>query len=308
MLRMLQVRVGSLILTLVGATLVTFLLMHAIPGGPFAQLDGSGRALSKELVEQIERQYGLDKPLWQQYLIFAGNLLRGDLGRSLADNESVVTLVSYGLPASARLGGMAIVVAILVGIPLGLLAAVRRNSFWDYLTTVISIVGVCLPGFVLGLLLIMLLSLKLKLLPVAGWGTWQHMVIPVIALSMEPIALFTRYTRASVLEVLGELYITVARSKGLANRVVLFKHVLKNAMIPVVTVIGIVIPSLLIGSFLIETVFAIPGTGRTFVTSITRRDYPMILGMSVLYTTLVTCVNLLIDLAYLYLDPRIRYS
>ena len=308
MLRFLRVRIPLLLLTLLGISVLTFVLIHLVPGGPFRELEGGGRALSPEVVARIERFYGLDKPLWEQYLIYLRHVLRGDLGRSLLDNERVLVLLMQGLPVSAQLGALAIGVAILVGIPLGLLAAVYRNTWVDHLTTGISIVGITVPSFVLGFALIVLFALRLDWLPVAGWGSWTHKVMPVMALSMEPIALFARYTRASMQDVLGQLYVVVAKSKGLARSTVLVRHALKNALIPVVTVLGLAIPHLIVGSFLVETVFAVPGTGRFFVTSISRRDYPVVMGITLLFAALVALANLLADLVYTWLDPRIRYE
>lgn len=308
MLRLLRVRLPWLIVTLFGISVLTFVLIHLVPGGPFLELEGGGRALSPEVVAQIEKFYGLDKPLWEQYLTYIGHVLRGDFGRSLLDNESVLVLLRQGFPVSGQLGAMAIVVAVLVGIPLGVFAAVRRNSWVDHLATGTSILGITVPSFVLGFILIIIFALQLRWLPVAGWGSWSYKVMPVIALSMEPIALFARYTRASLQEVLSQLYVTVARSKGVPPGAILFRHALKNALIPVVTVLGLVIPHLIVGSFLIETVFAVPGTGRFFVTSISRRDYPVVMGITMLFATLVALANLLADMLYAWLDPRIQYD
>lgn len=308
MLRLLRVRLPWLIVTLFGISVLTFVLIHLVPGGPFLELEGGGRALSPEVVAQIEKFYGLDKPLWEQYLTYIGHVLRGDFGRSLLDNESVLVLLRQGFPVSGQLGAMAIVVAVFVGIPLGVFAAVRRNSWVDHLATGASILGITVPSFVLGFILIIIFALQLRWLPVAGWGSWSYKVMPVIALSMEPIALFARYTRASLQEVLNQLYVTVAKSKGVPPGAILFRHALKNALIPVVTVLGLVIPHLIVGSFLIETVFAVPGTGRFFVTSISRRDYPVVMGITMLFATLVALANLLADMLYAWLDPRIQYD
>jgi len=308
MLRLLRVRLPWLIVTLFGISVLTFVLIHLVPGGPFRELEGGGRALSPEVVARIEKFYGLDKPLWEQYLIYIGHAIRGDFGRSLLDNESVLVLLMQGLPVSAQLGAMAVVVAILIGIPLGVFAAVYRNSWIDHLATGISILGITVPSFVLGFVLIIVFALWLDWLPVAGWSGWPYKVMPVIALSMEPIALFARYTRASLQDVLNQLYVIVAKSKGLAPGIILLRHALKNALIPVVTVLGLVIPHLIVGSFLIETVFAVPGTGRFFVTSISRRDYPVVMGITMLFAAIVALANLLADMLYAWLDPRIQYE
>jgi oligopeptide transport system permease protein len=292
------------LVTLLAISAITFFLMNLVPGGPFATLD-TGRSLPTEAVREIERQYGLDKPLFQQYLIYLGNLLRGDLGRSLARNEPVGAMLARALPVSLVLGGCALLLAVAVGLPLGVIAAIRQGSWIDHVATGISILSVSTPGFVLGMLLIIVLSLQLGLLPVAGWGSWQQAILPIIALSMQPLSIIVRYTRSAMLEVLNQLYVTVARSKGLRERFVISRHALKNAMIPVVTVIGLLVPQLLIGSFLIETLFAVPGSGRFFVVSVTQRDYPVIMSVAILYGWLVTAVNFAVDLIYQYLDPRI---
>jgi oligopeptide transport system permease protein len=308
MTRILQRRIPWLVVSLLGVTTITFFLINLVPGGPFSQLEGGGRALSPEIIAQINKFYGLDQPVWRQYLVYMQHLLQGNLGRSLLDNEQVSVLILQGLPVSAQLGLAAAGVALLIGIPLGVLAAVKKNSWVDQLTTSVSILGICIPSFVMGFILIIVFALYLSWVPVAGWGTWKQRILPIAALSMEPIALFSRYTRASLLDVLGEMYVTVARSKGLPERIVLFKHALKNAFVPIATVLGLVIPGLIVGSFLIETVFAVPGTGRFFVVSISRRDYPVIMGTAILYATIVTLTNLLVDIIYVWLDPRIRYD
>lgn len=307
MIRHLCIRLLWLVVTLLGVTALTFLIMNIIPGGPFSELEG-GRPLPEETKRLIEQQYGLDRPLWQQYIIYITNFLKGDFGRSLVDWTEVGPLLSKGFSASAALGLSSLALSLIVGIPLGIAAAIKSSSVLDHFATTVSITAVALPNFVLGLLLIIIFAVNLNLLPVSGWTTWQHRILPIVALSMEPIALFTRYTRSSVLEVLNEQYITVARSKGLSERIVIYRHVFKNAAIPIVTVIGTVIPRLLIGSFLIEIVFSIPGTGRTFVGSILRRDYPVIMAVAFLYASLVALANLFVDFMYLYLDPRIRYD
>lgn len=300
-------RLASFLLTIFAVATLVFWIMNLIPGGPFSELEG-GRALTPEVKRQIEKQYGLDKPLWFQYLTYLRNLLSGDLGRSLLDWAPVSDLILQGASVSILLGASSLVASITIGISLGLAAAMRRDTFIDHLATTVSVAAISLPGFVFALIMMVVFGVLLRILPASGWGTWKEAILPIAALSIEPIALFSRYTRSSMLDVLGEPYIVVARSKGLFERVIILKHALRNALMPVVTVIGIVVPRLLVGSFIIETMFAIPGTGRLFVTAILRRDYPIIMAMAILYTTLVTLSNLLVDLTYGYLDPRIRYG
>jgi ABC-type dipeptide/oligopeptide/nickel transport system permease component len=302
-------RAAALVVTLLGLSVITFVVMNLIPGGPFAALDGGAVSyLSPETVQQLRRQYGLDKPLWEQYFLYVWNYIHGDLGRSIVRNEEVTRIIKAALPTSAALGALSLLVSVSIGVPLGVSAAVRRNTWFDRLAILASVSGITVPGFVLGLLLIIIFSLRLGMLPVAGWGTWGHMVLPVIALSAEPIAVFVSYTRSAVLETLNELYVTVARSKGLPARVVLWKHVFRNTLTLIVTVVGLTIPRLLVGSFLIETIFAIPGTGRLFVLSVAQRDYPLVMAMAVLYAAVVAIANLLVDIAYFLMNPRLRYA
>jgi ABC-type dipeptide/oligopeptide/nickel transport system permease component len=302
-------RAAALVVTILGLSVITFVAMNLIPGGPFATLDGGGVSyLSPETVQQLRRQYGLDRPLWEQYFLYAWSYVHGDLGRSIVRNEEVARIIRAALPASVALGALSLLVSVGTGVPLGVFAAVHRNTWVDRLATVASVSGITVPGFVLGLLLIIVFSVQLGKLPVAGWGTWGHVVLPVIALSAEPIAVFTNYTRSAVLETLNELYVTVARSKGLPERVVVWKHAFRNALMPVVTVMGLVLPRLLVGSFLIETIFAIPGTGRLFVLGVSQRDYPLVMAMAILYAGVVAVVNLVVDVAYFLLNPRLRYA
>lgn len=302
-------RILGLFLTLFGLSATTFLLMNLIPGGPFTALDiGGVSVLSPEVVDQLRRQYGLDKPLWQQYLTYVWRFLHGDMGWSVVRNEEVTRIVAVALPNSLLLGSVSLVVSFTAGLTLGVGAAIRRNTWVDHLATVTSIAGVAVPSFVLGLLMIVIFSLQFGLLPVAGWGTWKHLVLPVLALSAEPIAIVARYTRSAMLETLQELYVTVARSKGLSERIVFWKHALRNALIPVVTVLGLVVPRLLVGSFLVETIFAIPGSGRFLVVAVNQRDYPLVMAMAILYAAIVALMNLIVDLAYLLLNPRLRYG
>jgi ABC-type dipeptide/oligopeptide/nickel transport system permease component len=226
----------------------------------------------------------------------------------LIDLRPVAESLSQGLTVSVQLGSLALGAAILAGLPLGLIGAVRRETIADHMASLISVVGICVPSFVLGLLLIVVFALELDWLPVSGWGSSAHLLLPVAALAMEPLAVVARYTRVSMLDVLGEQYIVVARSKGAGPRRVLLVHALRNALIPTVTALGLVVPRLIVGSFLVESVFAIPGSGRYLVTAISRRDYPVLLGMVIVYVAIVVLANLTVELLYSVLDPRIRYD
>ncbi len=293
--------------TVVAASFLAFVIINLVPGGPFSGLE-EGRFVPPEVIARLKAQYGLDRPLPERYLRYLSEFVRGNLGVSLIDFRSVSETLSQGLRVSVQLGTLALVAATLTGIPLGIAGAVRREQTADHLTSLVSVLGICVPSFVLGLLLIVVFSLELDWLPVGGWGSLPQVVLPVVALAMEPLAVVARYTRVSMLDVLGEQYIVVARSKGAVERVVILRHALRNALIPTVTALGLVVPRLIIGSFLVETVFAIPGSGRYFVTSISRRDYPVLLGMVIVYVTIVILANLAVELLYSALDPRIRYD
>jgi ABC-type dipeptide/oligopeptide/nickel transport system permease component len=217
-------------------------------------------------------------------------------------------MIREGLPISVALGGYATVIGAAVGLGLGVAAALRRNSWTDHTASIVSVLGVAVPSYVVGMLLVIGFSLKLRWLPAGGWTGPESWVLPVLALAAEPIAVISRYARMSVLDVLGEAHVTVARAKGLLEARVLFRHVIRNALIPVVTAFGLVAPRLVVGSFLVETVFAVPGSGRLFVAAVTRRDYPVIMAVALLYASVVVVANVVVDIAYHWLDPRIRYA
>lgn len=300
-------RIVWFIPTILAAITITYLLMQLVPGGPF-DLDEGGTMLPASVKAQLEARYNLDKPATTQYLTFLRNLAVGDMGVSFMSRDEVTTLIGRSLPVSARLGGVAILFAILVGVPLGVLAGIYRNSWVDHVCSTVSILGYVLPSFVLGIFLILLLSLQLHLLPVSGWGSWKHYIMPAIALGASAAAVLARYTRSSMAEVLQRDFIRVARAKGLGALQINMKHALRNGLIPILTVLGMAIPSLLVGSFLIETMFSVPGTGRFFVDAISGRDYPVVMGIALLYSCLVVVANLITDLMYALVDPRVRLS
>lgn len=285
-------------------SLATFALMHAVPGGPW---DGE-KKLDPSVVENLNRKYGLDKPVWRQYVDFLGNALRGDLGVSFTNQDRKVTdVILQGLPATATLALAALAIAVLLGIPLGILAAHRQNCWVDYICLFFATIGASVPNFVMAIMLIIVLSVGLHLLPTGGWGDWQRAIMPALALGLYPSALLARITRASAIEALHQDYTRTARAKGLGECIVVSRHVLKNALIPVATVLGPITASLIAGSFIVESIFAVPGIGRFFVQSIFARDYGLMMGTTLFYAAVIAFANLVVDLLYAVLDPRIRY-
>lgn len=297
-------RTLALIPVLFVISVVTFLLMHSVPGSPFATED---KPLPPQIKANLEAFYGLDEPLVTQYLSYMGNALRGDLGPSyLQRNRTVNDIIRQQLPPSATLGMLALGVAIVLGVPIGILSAIRQNTWLDYLGMFVAVAGVSVPAMTLGPLLIWGVALELDLLPVARWGTWQQAVLPSLTLGLGSAAILARLTRASMLQVIHQDYIRTARSKGLSERVVINKHALRNALIPVVTVLGPLFAALVTGSMVVEQIFAIPGLGRYFVDSVAARDYPVIMGTTLLYAVVLVISNLLVDISYTLIDPRIR--
>ncbi len=286
-------------------SLLTFLLMHAVPGGPWAR----EKALPAPTVIRLNIKYGLDDPLPVQYLNWAGGLLTGDLGPSFKfADRSVNDIVAEGIWTTVQLGVMAFLLSVLVGIPLGIFAALGHNKWPDYLSTGISIIGIATPSFVAATLLILIFAVALDWFPTGGWKGPETWVLPTVALALFPIAVIARYTRASMLEVTRKDYIRTAHSKGLRGDSVVTRHMIRNALIPVVTILGPTLAFLVTGSFIIETVFGIPGIGRYYITSISSKDYGVLMAMTILYAFAVAFLNLVVDVLYAYIDPRIRYS
>jgi len=289
---------------LLAISLITFTLMHLVPGGPWDRQ----KALAPAVVENLNKKYDLDKPVWLQYLIFLWNAAHGDLGISYTHQDRNVTeLLMQGLPITATLGLLALLFALVVGISLGIIAAFKQNSWVDYVALFFATAGASTPNFVVGIILMIVLAVNLRLLPTSGWGSPEKVIMPAIALGLLPAAFLARITRASMLEVLGQDYVRTARAKGLAERAVVVGHVLKNALIPVVTVAGPIAATLVVGSFIIENLFSIPGIGRIYVQGIGARDYALITGATLLYAFAVALANLVVDILYAFIDPRIRY-
>lgn len=282
---------------------ITFFLMHAIPGGPFT----AEKSLPPYVLHSIEERYKLNDPLYKQYGDYLCNLVQGDLGPSFKyPGRSVNDIIKDGFPVSFKLGIEAILIAIIIGIPAGILAGVKKDKWQDRAVNFFTTLGVAVPSFVVAALLIYVLSTKLHLLPAAMWNGWRYEIMPALALSGMPMSFIARLTRSSVLDILSQDYIKTARAKGLSWSKVLIKHALPNSLIPVVTYLGPMTASILTGSFVIETIFAIPGLGQYFVTSIYNRDYTVILGVTIFYSVIVIVLNMVVDLLYPLLDPRIK--
>jgi len=331
-------------------SLVTFGLMHSVPGGPFDR----EKPLPKEIRENLEKFYGMDQPLWRQYTDYMGGLIRIELalpsegkparlqGNYLLElrvppnpqetqfalgfcnmgptyssrARTVNDIIREQFPVSAQVGAVALLIALLIGIPLGLISALKQNSWIDYTSMFFAVLGVSVPNMVMGPLLIYILAVQLGWFPAARWvhltddpGQWfMHMILPAFTLGSGSSAIIARLTRASMLQVIREDYIRTARAKGLAERAVMVKHAMKNAFIPVATVLGPMFAFVVTGSLIVETIFALPGLGRYFVTSIGNRDYPVIMGTTLLFAIIIILANLVVDITYAWLDPRIRFD
>jgi oligopeptide transport system permease protein len=297
-----------LIPTVLAMALVTFLVMHATPGSPLDPVAEGANPLSPEAQKVLAAHYGLDKPLWKQFAIFIANAVRGDFGFSFVyKTRTVSEILRETFPISLFLGSMALALAVAGGLTLGILAAVYQNRGWDYVSVSLATFGVAVPNFVLAVFLIVLFSFVLPIFPTGGWDTPRNWFLPTLTLALAPMGIIARFTRASMLEVIRADYTLTARAKGLSEAPVIFKHALKNALIPIVTLLGPLFAAVGTGSFFVESIFRVPGMGRFFVLSMTGRDYPMIMAVVLSYGVFLCVMNLLVDLAYGALDPRIRY-
>jgi len=307
-------RLASLVFVLMVVSMMTFGMMHAVPGGPF---DETNQPLPPAAKANILRKYGLDKPIWQQYLKYMGNALRFDFGIPYQQPTTTVTaLIAQTWRISLQLGLMTIVFAFGLGIPVGVYAAYNQNSWIDNVVTFVAMLGITLPNFVLGIWLILIFSVRLDWLPLGGWSDPKNAIIPgvfysdwimpVLAYSLAPLSVVARFTRSSVLDSIRSDFVRTARAKGLGTNAVLWRHVLSNALIPLVTILGVLIPDLLTGSIFVETIFRVPGLGKYFVTSTLSRDYPMIMALSILIAFVWGLTYLATDLIYTRIDPRIR--
>ena len=285
---------------------IAFFLMRAAPGGPF----DSDRVLPPAIEKNVLAHYSLDLPLWQQYLKYVGGLLQGDLGPSFRVRDfTVAELIASGFPASLQIGGVAILLAVVVGISLGAFAALRQNSLTDYAVMGVAMTGIAVPNFVMAPLLTLVFGVYLSLLPVAGWGdgALANKILPIVALALPQVAYIARLTRGSMVEVMNANYVRTARAKGLREHLVVVRHSLKGALLPVISYLGPATAAVVTGSVVIESIFGIPGIGRYFIEGALNRDYTLVMGVMVFYAVLIILLNLLVDLLYAVLDPKVRY-
>lgn len=305
MFRFLARRVATIILSLFFIVTLTFFMMKAIPGGPFK----SEKALPPQIEQAINEKYHLDDPLWKQYVDYLVRTARWDLGPSFKYQYVTVNdIIRDYFPVSAQLGAVSVILALGLGISAGIVSALKQNQIQDYGTMIMATLGFSVPSFVIAGLLQYLFAYKWQILPPAMWGSWQNMVMPVLSLATLPTCVIARLMRTSMLEVLQQDYIKTARAKGLPGHKIITGHVLRNAILPVVTYLGPLIAAIFTGSFIIEYIFAIPGLGRSFVTSVQNRDYTVIMGTTVFYSLFLMIMNLIVDIAYAIIDPRIKLA
>jgi peptide/nickel transport system permease protein len=293
-------------LTLVGVSVLVFVILRVVPGDPAKMLLPDGAPQSA--VDELNRQLGLHEPLHVQYAIFVRSVFRGDFGQSFQYRAPALQVVVERLGATVQLALAALVITVGVGVSLGIVAAVRRGTGYDYASTALAVLGQSLPNFWLGIMLILLFGVALRWLPTSGFESWRHLILPAVTLAAFPMALVARLTRSSMLEILGRDFIRTGRAKGLAERAVILRHALRNAAVPLLTVLGLQIGTLLGGAVITESVFAWPGMGKLVVDAIFFRDFPVVQTVLILSATIFVLINLLVDLVYTVIDPRIRYS
>ncbi|WP_212934812.1 nickel ABC transporter permease [Bacillus hominis] len=299
-------RILQLIPVLFGVVFVVFLIMQMVPGDPALLIAGEGA--SKETVEQIRHQLGLDKPFIMQYFSYIGNILQGDFGVSIRSNRPVLDEVLIRLPITIELALCSIVITVVIGMIAGIISATKQYSWTDVSIMIVALLGVSLPSFWFGLMLIFYFSVQIQIFPVSGWGTWMHMILPALTLGASGAAIVARMTRSSMLDVIRQDYIRTARAKGVKERVVIYKHALRNALIPIITVVGLQFGALLGGTVLVESVFAINGLGRLIVDAIRMRDLPMLQGGVLIASVIFVLVNLIVDILYRYFNKRIELN
>jgi ABC-type dipeptide/oligopeptide/nickel transport system permease component len=306
MVRYVLGRLIGVAFVLTAVSMIIFAMMHAVPGGPFDTTQTAEMPIPEHIRAALMAKYDLDKPLHIQYVAYMSSLLHGDLGISFRYGEPVTDFIARSWPVTIQLGSVTLLIALSLGLPLGVIAAVKRNTWIDYVASVIVVTCIVLPTFVVAIFMIVIFSVQLRWLPTGGWGTPQQMIMPVAAYVLGPLATIARYTRASMIEALSADYVRTARAKGLRERAVIMRHAFKNAMIPILTVIGPLVVWMVIGSFFIETIFRIPGIGNQITMSIYNRDYPVIMALTMLWCTAVALAYLATDLLYGVVDPRVR--
>ena len=303
MVKFILKRIGTMIIAMFMIILITFTLMHSIPGGPFTNTKG----VPEEVTQAMEAKYGLDQPMPVQFVKYLGNLLHGDFGPSYKyTGKTVNDFIATGAPVSAKLGLVTLVFVLLTSIPMGILAALKNGKWQDMLLMAIATIGVTIPSFVIASMLIYVFSFKLNVLPTFGLDSWKSYILPVIAMGGYSVSYLARLMRSSLLDVMGQDYMRTARAKGVSQFMILFKHALRNAILPVITYVGPMLASLMTGSFVVEKIFSVPGLGRDFVSAITNRDYTMIMGTTILLSSMVIIANVVVDILYKIIDPRIK--
>jgi len=287
---------------------IVFFLAHAAPGSPFDAKAQGDKGLPTATILKLEEHYGLNRPITEQFLLYMESVAKFDFGNSFRSGRLVSDIIGEEFPISAQLGVQALLFALALALPLGVVSALRQNTAVDYASLFFATIGTTIPSFVISIFAIYFFGVTFHLLPFVGWATPQHWILPTVILALGPMAFLTRITRASMLEAIRQDYVRTARAKGLAEQVVIVTHVMKNAMIPVATIVGPAVAGLITGSIIIEGIFSVPGMGREFLRSILARDYPMIMGVYLLYAFLICIANLSVDLVYGVLDPRIKVS
>lgn len=308
MLKYVGKRIGYAVLTLFALAALTFFMMRLLPGDPFV----GEKAIPEATMKALYKKYALDKPVWEQFIIYLKNAIQGDFGLSMTYNRPVSDIIKQAFPYSFDLGIRALIFSTIAGILLGIVAAAKRGTKWDTLAMFMAIIGVSVPSFIIGGLLQYFLGLKLmqwtgiKFFPITGWSTLSSKIVPAFALSFGSLAVISRLMRTSMLDVLNQDYIKTAKSKGLSGKKIIWKHAVRNAILPVITVLGPIAAAILTGAFVVENIFAIPGMGKFFVNSISVRDYTMISGTTLFYGAFLVLANLIVDLLYGFIDPRIK--
>ncbi len=288
---------------LLAVATITFIIMHLVPGGPFDK----EKKLPPEIKANIEAKYHLDRPVYEQYLLYIYGLSRGNLGPSYKYlGRNVNDIIKESFPVSIQLGLLALIISVILGVSTGIISAIRPGSMVDRISILFAVGGISIPNFVLAALLILIFAHTYKILPPALWEGPRYLILPALSLGLGPAAYIARLTRSSILDVINKDYIRTARAKGLSEPYIMMRHVLKNAIMPVITILGPLTAALVTGSFTIEFIFSIPGMGRFFITAVTNRDYPLIMGVTLVYALLIIIANIIVDLIYVYIDPRIR--